>query len=66
MPKPEFAVCRHQAGGVPEVIEAFVERDKCMTALIKKRASVPETERWKYLMLPLDKKGNGLLPPGVK
>lgn len=65
MSKDDWGVCRHVAGDIPQVLEAFADRDKCMTALIKKRASMPEGEKWKYLMLPLDKKGNGLLPPGV-
>jgi hypothetical protein len=65
MAKEGWGVCRHTAGDIPQVLEAFEDRDKCMAALIKKRAAMPETEKWKYLMLPLDKKGNGLLPPGV-
>jgi hypothetical protein len=66
MAKEGWAVCRHEAGGVPEVILAFDDHAKCMAALIKKRNEVPDTERWKFMMLPTDKKGNGLLPPGVR
>lgn len=66
MAKDAWGVARYESGGVPEILETFADRMKCMAALIKKREGVPETERWKFLMLPLDNKGRGLLPPGVR
>lgn len=66
MAKNEWGVCRYVAGSVPEVLEAFVDRQKCANALVKRRETLTGDEKWEYMMLPLDRKGNGLLPPGVK
>lgn len=63
MAKPEWAICEVSRLEDTKVLETFTDRDKCATELRKRREKLEGKEKWSIVMLPLDKKGNYLLPP---
>jgi len=48
------------------VLERVGEAELCRTALYQKRNSVPEDQRYHYVMLPADGKDNYCLPVGIQ
>lgn len=63
MAKPEWAICEVSRLEDTKVLETFVDRDKCANELRKRRDALEGKAKWSIAMLPLDKKGNYLLPP---
>lgn len=63
MAKPEWAVVNVKDRNNLVVLETFVKRADCDARIALLRASLPKEEKYDIAELPLDKKGNPLMPP---
>lgn len=63
MAKAEWAIVDVRDRDNLVVLEPYKDRKECDAELAKRRAALPKEERYKIAILPLDKKGNPLMPP---
>ena len=59
--KAEWAVCRISGRDLDSVIETFTDREDAVKFLKAEREKI--VDKYNVVMLPLDHKGNPLLPP---
>lgn len=66
MAKPSWAICDVKSRETVKVLELFTDREKCAASLRVRRDALEGKDKWDVAMLPLDQKGNFLLPPDLK
>jgi hypothetical protein len=63
MAKPEWAIVNVKDRENLVVLETFVKRADCDKRIAKMREGLSKEEKYDIAELPLDKKGNPLMPP---
>ena len=63
MAKPEWGIVNVKDRDNLVVLETFVKRAECDKRIAKMREALPKEEKYSIAELPLDKKGNPLMPP---
>lgn len=60
--KERWAICKVPSKDAVEVLDTFIERDKCYNRFLAMRKELPKERIDELSMLPLDEYGNYLLP----